>query len=279
MATYCIGDIHGCYNEFMRLLELIKFDHIKDELILTGDLIGRGPLPVETMKVIMSLGPKAVSVLGNHDLNFLAAAHHIIKPRAKDNLEVILKSEALEDIKAYLASCPLLYRHKKKLLLVVHAGIYPFWKTSKAVKIAKETSKVLEDPVRSKILLANMYHDEPSIWDKGIRGIPRWRFAINAFTRMRLCQKSGKLDFKNTAVSPEQVEKDNLYPWFSLGDPPVIKKKSYTLVFGHWAALGARCSRPGFKALDTGCVWGNGLTAWCCDTDQTYFVKSKKYAG
>ena len=55
MATYCIGDVHGCYNEFMALLEEIKFDEAKDELLLTGDLIGRGPFPVETMKAVMSM--------------------------------------------------------------------------------------------------------------------------------------------------------------------------------------------------------------------------------
>ena len=32
------------------------------------------------------------------------------------------------------------------------------------------------------------------------------------------------------------------------------------MVFGHWAALGLALA-PGVVALDTGCVWGNRLTA------------------
>ena len=84
MATYCIGDLHACYNEFMRLLEQIKFDPAADELYLTGDLIGRGPLPAETMHAVLSLKDKVHAVLGNHDVNFLAVAEGISVPRAKD---------------------------------------------------------------------------------------------------------------------------------------------------------------------------------------------------
>ena len=113
MATYCIGDVHGCYNEFMALLEEIKFDETKDELILTGDLIGRGPFPVETMKAVMSM-KNTVSVLGNHDLNFLAVAEGIVTPRPKDNLQVILDSPICDDIVKYFINSPLLYIHKTK---------------------------------------------------------------------------------------------------------------------------------------------------------------------
>ena len=132
MATYCIGDIHACYNEFMKLLEVIKFDEKKDELLLTGDLIGRGPYPVETMHEIMRLGDRVHAVLGNHDINFLAVAHRIVMPRPKDNLEVILKSPLLDEITDYLIHLPLLYQHKEKQLVLVHAGIYPFWELSTA---------------------------------------------------------------------------------------------------------------------------------------------------
>ena len=277
MATYCIGDIHGCYHEFMKLLEDIKFDESNDELILTGDLIGRGPLPVATMRTILSLKNSVVSVLGNHDINFLAVAEGIVKARPKDNLQVILDSSICADIVDFFINSPLLYIHPTKFLCVVHAGIYPLWDIGTAKKIADETSAVLQDDIRRKILLTNMYCDEPSIYRPEFSGLTLWRFALNAFTRMRLMYKTGRLDFKNSAISPELVQNDGLYPWFDLGNPTQYQQKQYTLVFGHWAALGAQCQRPFVKALDTGCVWGDRLSAWCFNTDKNYRVKSIGY--
>lgn len=42
MKTFVIGDIHGCYDKFERLLEIIHGDFKKDRLILLGDYIDRG---------------------------------------------------------------------------------------------------------------------------------------------------------------------------------------------------------------------------------------------
>ncbi len=47
MSIFCIGDLHGCYDEFQALLEKIDFDENRDEIYLTGDVIGRGPKPIE----------------------------------------------------------------------------------------------------------------------------------------------------------------------------------------------------------------------------------------
>ena len=70
MAIYCVGDVHGCYNELKKLIKIIDFDKNHDELLLTGDIIGRGPNPLEVVNLIMDLGDRAQFVLGNHDLNF-----------------------------------------------------------------------------------------------------------------------------------------------------------------------------------------------------------------
>jgi bis(5'-nucleosyl)-tetraphosphatase (symmetrical) len=43
MSTYVIGDVHGCFDQFIRLLDKIEYDSQVDKIILTGDLVNRGP--------------------------------------------------------------------------------------------------------------------------------------------------------------------------------------------------------------------------------------------
>ena len=48
MGIYCISDIHGCFNEFQQMLELINFQE-SDELYILGDIIDRGPASAEML--------------------------------------------------------------------------------------------------------------------------------------------------------------------------------------------------------------------------------------
>ena len=41
MSTYVIGDIHGCYDEFMQMLDKIALSD-SDRLLMVGDYIDRG---------------------------------------------------------------------------------------------------------------------------------------------------------------------------------------------------------------------------------------------
>ena len=67
--TYCISDIHGEYELFMRLLEKIKFSNT-DRLIVCGDFIDKGTASVRLAKTIFSL-PNAHCIMGNHEYMFL----------------------------------------------------------------------------------------------------------------------------------------------------------------------------------------------------------------
>ena len=80
MPTYLIGDVHGCYDELMALLEQVDFNPKKDNLWLTGDLVSRGPKSLQVLRYVYSLGDAVRIVLGNHDfLNVFEMIESLLK--------------------------------------------------------------------------------------------------------------------------------------------------------------------------------------------------------
>ncbi len=274
MATYCIGDVHGCADELQELLKLIKFNKENDELIFTGDIIGRGPKTLEVVQFVRELGNKAHMVLGNHEINFLAIAHGAQKAKKRDLLDKIISSQKFNEIVAWFSEQPLLYKHPTKPIYVVHAGIMPEWDLTQAYNLSQEMHKIFTDTLTFKTFLAHMYSDQPDKWSEELTGIPRWRFLVNAFTRLRFCRADNSIDLENKS-SPSEAVKQNLFSWFEKRTKPLDNNNSI-LIFGHWAALMGQCNLPNIKALDTGCIWGGRLTAWCYETNTFYSVPSKQ---
>ena len=66
--TYCISDIHGEYDLFMRLLEKIKYSD-SDRLIVCGDFIDKGKDSVRLAQTIFAL-PNTYCIMGNHEYMF-----------------------------------------------------------------------------------------------------------------------------------------------------------------------------------------------------------------
>lgn len=90
MSRYAIGDLQGCHQEFVELLEALSFDPRRDELWLAGDLVNRGPGSLDCLRDVMALGSAAKVVLGNHDLHLLAVARGGASLKRKDTLDDIL---------------------------------------------------------------------------------------------------------------------------------------------------------------------------------------------
>ena len=136
MSTYAIGDVQGCYAELCALLEKIRFDERRDQLWFVGDLVNRGPGSLETLRLVMRLGERAVTVLGNHDLHLIALAFGHARNRHDDTLEAVLEAPDRDDLIAWLRGLPLM--HVGEDHVMVHAGLLPQWSVETARRLARE---------------------------------------------------------------------------------------------------------------------------------------------
>lgn len=278
MATYCIGDLHACYDEFRALLDAIGFDPASDRIYLSGDVIGRGPQPVETLDFLLSHRGSITTVLGNHDLNLLALASGCGLPRPRDNLQPLLDSPQLEEYCAYLRRSPLMIISDEPRFVLLHAGLYPLWSIARACERTALIEEMLRDDERCRELLGAMYGATPEHDDPGLEGPQLWRFVLNACTRMRFIYPDGRLELRTSAMRPSQMQGSGLLAWYDHPQLQVSHQgRDYALVFGHWAALQGECHRPGVVAVDTGCVWGGRLTCWCADSARLQWIDSPGY--
>jgi bis(5'-nucleosyl)-tetraphosphatase (symmetrical) len=255
MSVYVIGDVQGCYATLQRLLEDIGFDDGNDRLWFVGDLVNRGRDSLATLRFVHQLGQRAVTVLGNHDLHLLAVASGHRRARPADTLDEILRAPDRDELLDWLRKRPLLHRDDTAGFVMVHAGIPHIWDLDEATTRAREVEAVLGSDDYDE-LLAGMYGDEPARWRDTLQGIKRLRVIINYLTRMRVIDVVGKLelDFKDGL---NEIPK-GYRPWFEFYDSA---PQPFSLVFGHWAALNGECGVKRMYALDTGCVWGNSLSA------------------
>ena len=270
MSTYAIGDIQGCFDPLQALLEKTGFKPGKDKLWFTGDLINRGPDSLETLRFVKELGNSAVTVLGNHDLHFLAVAKGYVNKKADDTLDDILAAPDLKELVKWLRHQPLLHHDKQLGFTMIHAGLPPQWDFSLAKKCAHEVEHLLQGKHHKKFL-NNMYGNLPDLWSDDLEGMDRYRFITNAFTRLRYCDKNGRLCLK--AKGPVNRQKPDMIPWF---DFKKRASKKMNIIFGHWSALGLHQSK-GIHALDTGCLWGGKLTAMRLEDRKLFSIKCKSY--
>lgn len=252
MAIYAVGDVQGCYVELMRLMEDIRFDAASDRLWLVGDLVNRGPDSLKVLRLIKSLGERAITVLGNHDLHLLAVAEGVAELHRSDTLNEILEAPDRCELLHWLRNRPLL--HAENGYILVHAGLLPQWDAVQAESLAREVETALSGNDYA-TFLARMYGNTPHSWDDDLSGNKRLRVIVNAFTRMRICNSDGEMEFKFKGEL-ENIPEGYL-PWF---DMPNRKSRDSTVIFGHWSALGLLI-RKNLIALDTGCLWGGPMSA------------------
>lgn len=149
MSTYFIGDVHGCFDELIALLNQVEFSPEKDTVWLTGDLVARGPGSLDVLRYVKSLGDSARIVLGNHDLHLLAVFAGISRNKPKDRLNLLLEAPDADELINWLRRQPLLQVDEEKKVVMAHAGITPQWDLDTAKSCARDVEAVLaSDSIR-----------------------------------------------------------------------------------------------------------------------------------
>ena len=141
MSTYVIADIHGCYREFMQLLERVKFNDKTDRMYVLGDIIDRGPGSQQVFDWVYARKDKNVRMCkGNHEdlfcqfVDFYDMQQKVFKIMKRYRLESLdigqLLSEGksmryIHKMKSFFEELPYYFkvRKKGKTFYLVHAYI------------------------------------------------------------------------------------------------------------------------------------------------------------
>ena len=274
MSTFAIGDLQGCFDELMDLLEEVRFDPAADRLWFTGDLVNRGPQSLACLRFVWDLGDIAVTVLGNHELHLLAIGNG--QPQymhAGDTLDEILEADDCAEMLDWLRGLPLIHRDGQTGFTMLHAGLPPQWDLAAALHYAREVEEVLQGP-GYRDYFANMYGNEPAAWSDDLSGWERLRFITNCFSRIRYCSADGRLNLEEKGAPGNQPEA--VLPWFEVA---ARKTRPDKIIFGHWAALRdypQDYGRFNVYPLDMGCVWGGELVALRLEDGQYFSVPSRQ---
>ncbi|GAB7360215.1 hypothetical protein MBLNU230_g7976t1 [Neophaeotheca triangularis] len=286
-----VGDIHGCKEELLRLMDKINFDSSRDHLVATGDVVTKGPDNKGVIDELIRL--EAVSVRGNHEDSILELASKDVETTQEEPALDISNKHAklLKHLKKhhlkYLQEMPLIYRipalpkataakHQRKEqdalqeeILVVHAGLVP------AVPLE------LQDPYYTMNMRSiNHKSHVPSVERAHGSGPKKpWRKVWNWY--------NDRLHEGRLIQDVLGVEEDSR--WLSalvgkLGGSAALRRKGpkpkpQVVVYGHDSHAGLQIHRWS-KGLDSACVAGGKLTAMILDAEgkvELESVKCKNY--
>jgi bis(5'-nucleosyl)-tetraphosphatase (symmetrical) len=169
-----------------------------------------------------------------------------------DTLDEILAAPDRDELLGWLRRQKMM--HCDQGWAMVHAGLLPQWSIEQALELGAEVEREMAGP-RYRELLRTMYGNEPDRWDERLEGYDRLRVIINAMTRLRLCTLDGRMEFRHKSAPRDLPE--GFLPWYAI---PTRAHAGRPLLFGHWSTLGLYASND-VVALDSGCLWGNALSA------------------
>lgn len=241
MATWVVGDIHGCAEELARLLERLTLGP-HDRLVSVGDLFHRGPDPVGVMEILRDL--RAPFVLGNHELAVLrrigvapTTVNRADKPPLRERFPDLDDDDLAGDGSM---ACRVAPERRVEMLVFLqqHSGF-----------LLRNTEIDGAEPTRHGRAWCVLHAGV-------VPGLAPERNSIRDLTTLRRLSKRG-------------------HPWwYEEYDGPEL------ILFGHTPSsmprVHSRTGRPLAIGLDTGCVYGGKLTAYSPEFDEFRSVAAQR---
>ena len=276
-----VGDVHGCRDELVRLLNEVGFRKKTDHLILVGDVISKGPDDIGVLDELIHLG--ATSVRGNHEDRLLTMAesvnaHHSPTNAAATSFGFAQDDALLRELKPkhlrFLRDMPLMLHIPplpmaagtsskakspiKESIIVVHAGLAP------GVALEKQDPYLLMN-MRSINRKTHVPSASPSGENRGFRP---W-FDIWAWYNDRLFRGHSLKGFNTPEAADDEAPEITTLLKFSrfFGGNASMQRsrpKPQVVVYGHNSRAGLQIKRWS-KGLDSACVAGGELTALVLD--------------
>lgn len=127
MATYVMSDLHGMYDEFIEMLDLIRFSS-DDTLYILGDIFDVGEFPIDIVNFIMRR-KNIHLIMGNHETMFIdyieSGNHNIwyINGGNTTHKQILERGKKYElELYNYIKNLPLYAIVNNNILC--HAGLY-----------------------------------------------------------------------------------------------------------------------------------------------------------
>lgn len=238
-----VSDVHGCLDELKELLDRVRPEPM-DTIVFLGDLLDKGPRPLETLRFVRSL-PNAVMVKANHEERYLQWRRHVARREADPRYVIPMRplSEENQRVAAALTQEDLdwLGRNPPYIVvrpgwLCVHGGLLP-----NQPHHAQEASKL----IRLK-------------WVRYDSNANRW--------------KSVATDYTVTGEDVDEPVPTGAVHWSEVYDGPLNVVVGHQVI-GLTDPVVTQAKRALVYRIDTGCVYGGRLTALILGEEVPRFVQ------
>lgn len=233
---YVMSDLHGCFQEYLEMLDKIHFSD-NDLLYILGDVVDRGPNPISILQDMMKRS-NIIPILGNHDFVAYQLLKYLNVEITEENVETHLDENVL-----------LMYMN-----WIQDGGLST---VNQFKKLSKEEKQNILDYFQKFLL-----YDEIIVNDKNYVLV---HAGLNHFKESKQLKDYQITDFLFYRTNYDKIYFKDKY--LVTGHTPtiLIRNDRQPLVY----------QNNNHIALDCGCVFGKRLACYCFNNDHIYYVEAK----